>query len=370
MSGWYDEYGIKAYPAILQASDNPTIVGQLLYSGSYTDVHDTKNALVQELQDQEAHKAEKDKTNWMLGLKARKIRNLECTNPTAGYVMANNMIVTIEADAAQAATIHRYLNARYNKVKGNVPRPGFSNMRYIPDTSLLNTARGERDRVNMLKKHQQVLSSLELLSTDLIKYLDAPVPVDTEKETTDDPSEPQTTLRKELLGLPFPLTYTKPQTKRLFHSVDVATSGIFAGMSTWLTAYEDRSDKAAAFLRILPAWVETFHGPFALKKWLDHQIEPMEVEFHYDASGAWDGTWTTSDDKVNMDILNEDVGIKIDLEGLELVERDQRRILEVDNASHMTFQIGGSSVLASVPEDPDAEADDSPTGSQAPEAGG
>jgi hypothetical protein len=56
-----------------------------------------------------------------------------------------------------------------------VSRPGYCNLRYVPDKRFITTGiKGNCDRANMLKKHQAVVSSLKLIRTEEIKDLDTP----------------------------------------------------------------------------------------------------------------------------------------------------------------------------------------------------
>lgn len=346
MGGWYDEYNMKCYLTVIQTSDNPRMTGAFLYSGGFINVDDLEHALVAELEATEAHLPDDKKRKWMIGLRVRKVQKLECTNERAGFLLANNSMVHVESDASQTDRVNTYLYRRFNQVegaRGQIPRPLYCNLRYLPDASLIATgSRGERDLAEMLKKHQHVVGSLKLLENNGIKQLDKPVcvdPLDEDKDLSEGAVE-MTTLRKELLGLPFPLG--KPNvTKKLFHSVENGSGSYNAG-KVLFTAYDDRSDAAASFLRILPAWVKEMHGETAQKVWLGHQMEDMDVEFHYDDEGQWLGTWTTEDDKINQALLAENLGITICMENMGFLESDRkRRVLSADDATLKSFGMGG-----------------------------
>ena len=75
--------------------------------------------------------------------------------------------------------------------------------------------------------------------------------------------------------------------------------------------------------------------------WCGHQVDLQAVNFHHDEEGNWLGTWTTADDKLQQDLLDEDMGYKLEFDNLQLVENDGRRrqLLQVDQASVKTFQV-------------------------------
>ena len=97
--------------------------------------------------------------------------------------------------------------------------------------------------MNMLRKHEGVINSLQIMACDTIKYLD--------KEHN------QTTLRHFMMELTFPISPTAGQkTKGLIHSIDFASSGPDAGAKVQVTAYADRAELVSSLLNILPAFIE------------------------------------------------------------------------------------------------------------------
>ena len=63
----------------------------------------------------------------------------------------------------------------------------------------------------------------------------------------------------------------------------------------------------------------------------------MEVTFHCDTEGNWLGGWTTSDDQVQSNIIDEDMGYEIRIDNMEEVQGNQRRILSAEDASLKSF---------------------------------
>ena len=279
--------------------------------------------------------------------------------------MANNMPVRIEVDTAQAKKVHEYCYRRFNKPAAGMPRPGLCNYRYIPEKTFITTGvKGERDRANMYKKHQAVVGSLCLIRTEDIKALDVPAEMRItaadlgvileKRQENPDYQGPVTTLRQVLMDLPFPLVPKEGQVtkKKLYHSVDFATSGPQAGIEVYLTAYEDRIEVASGLAKILPAYIKEFHGETAYNKWCNHQTEELGVEFDMDESFSWTGTWVTGDDKMSKSLLDEYVGIDLHLENLSVLESDKRVwVLEAGDASARTFNMGGSSTQTSIADD-------------------
>ena len=183
----------------------------------------------------------------------------------------------------------------------------------------------------MLKKHQAVLKSLTLLATDDIKKLDSPVlDIETQREIT---------LREFLSQLTHPLTPKENQkTSPLFHSMDWAVTGPDSGAKVLFTAYQDRATTAAKLLGILPAFVKWAVGEDTEKEWINHQLIEMGVDFDVDDEGNWTGKWTTEGDVVQKHLLDEDLGFKIELENMEMIEGG-RRLLHQDDASFKTFNV-------------------------------
>ena len=197
--------------------------------------------------------------------------------------MADNQMTHVEADRRQGKVIARYLCHRYNNTENNPGRPGSYNFRFLPDKQFATGGtRSEADRQNMVRKHSAVISSLELLQGDEIKYLDSPIQPSA-STSTDAPTKPQDlrTLRDIILDLTFPLVPKKNQKiTKLFHSVDWARSGRDAGKVVYFTAYKDRAEIAEKLIHILPtfiAWSE--NKPELQDKWFHPQLDGQDVDF-------------------------------------------------------------------------------------------
>jgi hypothetical protein len=168
---------LKAYLLSLQTSDTPVVIGILIYSGLWMDADQLCIDMIKELEavERQGHKDTQTTMVWKIGMKSRRLNELKCTNKAAGYIMANNPPIGIEVDAAQAKKVNTYCYRRFNRMTSRVPRPGYCNLRYVPDKRFITTGiKGDRDRANMLKKHQAVVSSLKLIRTEEIKNLDTP----------------------------------------------------------------------------------------------------------------------------------------------------------------------------------------------------
>ena len=72
--------------------------------------------------------------------------------------------------------------------------------------------------------------------------------------------------------------------------------------------------------------------------WFHFQMDLQAIEFHEDQDGNWKGTWTTPDDMISQDIVDEEMEYNIQFENMELVTRE-RRILTAEDASMKTFDM-------------------------------
>ena len=111
--------------------------------------------------------------------------------------------------------------------------------------------------------------------------------------------------------------------------------------SSIFTAHTDCKADAASFLRILPAYVCHFVDDQAAKKWLHPQAIAAcrGVALSLNDTGSWDGQWTTEEDAIDLDILEEDMGapVQFDFSSGVLVQRDEPTILTADEATVHTF---------------------------------
>ena len=77
-----------------------------------------------------------------------------------------------------------------------------------------------------------------------------------------------------------------------------------------------------------------------------HQTELPQVTWNTDKNGNWLGAWSTEDNTVFQDPLNEEMEGEIMFDNLEIAERTQR-ILSAEDASHHSFAISGHSAPSS-----------------------
>ncbi|KAL3899452.1 MAG: hypothetical protein SGARI_006456, partial [Bacillariaceae sp.] len=247
------------------------------------------------------------------------------------WSMASNQPITIEVDRADAKNLKILLYKRFNKEANPLNRPGQYNFRFLPAEDMMRSGTsGKMKRAKALRKHQAVVKSLHLAKSDDVSALDEQVKINGKSIT----------LREAVLTLNFPLNNTDEAADRLFHTVDLAPTGIDAHQNvTYFTAYNDRADLAEKVVGILPALMANLYDKAAAKKW----FSPMSldiigtVEFGADDNGDWDGMWTTLEDTLMDDILDEDLGI--DLKGMDMLEEEEREktFLTTDDASVATF---------------------------------
>ena len=342
---WFDDNRSKSFLCPLQNSDRSETIGAFLYSGSFIDPGRLTAVLQEELgrvgKKQSAKNEEGPKREIKIACRNKASREIEAKTGDAQVwrpMMARTM-THVEADHYIARTTNCYLNRRFNNVaQKNIPPPGnYKYLRYLPAPTYVTTGGGNL-RKNMLKKHEAVIDSLELITTESIKHLDKEV--DTEFDG-------KMTLRTFLMGLTFPLSPKKgAKTKALIHSVDWTSSGQDAGASVMITAYNDRSKQVEQLVQILPEFIEFQFNEQIRKAWMNHQVILQDVDFHMDDEGNWKGSWATEDDKMNADIFNEEMEFDIVFENLELVTK-RRQILETEDASLHTFKMDGRSAQSS-----------------------
>ena len=154
------------------------------------------------------------------------------------------------------------------------------------------------------------------------------------------------------MGLTFPIILTGMETSKksfLFHSMDFASSGKdMDELVVYFTAYDNRVDLAQQLIAVLPAFIYYYLGDRSIvKKWFHPGCIHMcdEVEFHEDSSGKWLGTWTTQEDEINQEIFDEDLGIELHLDGLELLAQDinKKHTITSEELSFKSFKtaLGG-----------------------------
>ena len=139
--------------------------------------------------------------------------------------------------------------------------------------------------------------------------------------------------------------------QHLIHSVDRA-DGLKYDRDigrTYITAYRDRFEVTKKFLHILPAYIAMKYDNETTNAWIDAEYWQKDgdygVTFHqgHDEAGnyGWNGTWTTQEDAIYNDILQEEMGnTTFNIEGLELLNNPVRASTTTDDlsfASHANF---------------------------------
>ncbi len=314
---WFDDNDSMAFLCSVQNSEDVVKVGTFIYSGPFINHRRLQDEIVADLQ---AYKAIKE---WKIGVRIQRQTKMEQT--TKGHwVLADNQLATIEADSAQAQTIAYRLTKRFNDSTNNPQRPGnYENLRFAAEPDYITSGTSHVGSANgMLKKHTAILCSLDLLTTDCIKRLD-----------TIDPAT-QKSLRTVLCSLTHPLVPKKGQrTSLLLHSIDWAASGRDAGTKVYITAYKDRAPLVRKLIQILPTFVAWYEAnPALVTAWFNPQLDPPDVTFGEDANGAWDGEWTTAHDEAQQNLIDEYMGIDIQLDNMELLDTS-RPIYRADEMS-------------------------------------
>ena len=100
--------------------------------------------------------------------------------------------------------------------------------------------------------------------------------------------------------------------------------------------HKDRKDLAQSLLHILPSFIKREISDQAMDAWCHHQTELPQITWNADENGNWLGTWSTEDNAVFQDLLNEEMEGEIMFDNLAKVERTQR-ILSAEDASHHSF---------------------------------
>jgi hypothetical protein len=112
--------------------------------------------------------------------------------------------------------------------------------------------------------------------------------------------------------------------------------------AVYLTAYHDRKELAAKVVDILPAFIDHYYGRELAKKWCHPSSMSIihDITFLEDEDGNDLGEWTTVEDDMGQEILDEDMGIQLDLSNLGLLEfhPEDRVLLNADDASAASFR--------------------------------
>jgi hypothetical protein len=185
----------------------------------------------------------------------------------------------------------------------------------------------------MLRKHQANVQSLTVFKSYDLKKIDE----------VQKCNHGEYTLRQLLLEITSPIITTKKNPPKLFFTVDFAASGADKDKGVvYLTAYNDRKELAAKVVDILPAFIEHMYGKELAKKWCHASALSIiqDITFLTDDDGNDTGEWTTREDDMGVDILNEDMGVKLDFSNMELLnyDMDDRVLHNADDASAISFR--------------------------------
>jgi len=254
-----------------------------------------------------------------------------CPKSEGNFNFPKDRLAVVSADRMDAQPVRTILYREFNCHPDPLQRPGQYNFRLVPApdmVSLGSNAHSNRER--MQQKHSAVMDSLVPLYTTDIKDLDLPY---TKEGYT-------YTLREIILEVRYPLG--SDSATRLYFSCDKAVNGRnLPASSSIFTAYTDQRTAAESFLRVLPAFVSFQVDEQAARKWLHPQAIAAcrGVELTLTDTGTWDGQWSTEEDAIDLDILEEDMGAPVvfDFSSGALTQRDEPTILTADDATVHSF---------------------------------
>ena len=295
--------------AVVQDAENPVEAVTFLYTGMNTDIVYLTNTLQEEAQ-------KRFQRRLKIGGKASKVRSLkqdEDYNKQRNWLLDPTMPVRFDADKTDAEDLKRLVLLCFHKKRDRMHLPGMIYARPLPAVQMMTGSDSELKHTHSLWKHRAVYESLDCQKTTSIKKLDSPA--------VSASSETKITLRRAIMLETFPLVLKEEEThKPLYHSVDYIRAGYNQG-SHVLTFYNDRRTTAKAVLNILPAYMAYKHGKEAAEKWF-HAValkDIADVRFNHTLEGEFDRLWTTPDDAVLEGIMEEDMGIDLQIEGLSIV---------------------------------------------------
>jgi hypothetical protein len=244
--------------------------------------------------------------------------------------MNHNNPISIECAAVDQGFLMPALNIGFNHKPNFQDRIGGYNARFIPDKSYMSSGDGSDERMaRTISKHRAVVRSLTRLSTKDISSLNKSITLSNGTNAT---------LKSLLLGIPYPPN--DPTSKKtLFFSADKAEKGRDAEANvTYITAYNDRAGLAGALLKILPAYFDFLCGHAAHSFFTPESLQIInDVTLDMDSNDQWTGKWYTVWDELMDDCLDEDMGVTLEIEGLNLLGGQQRVILEADDATQASF---------------------------------
>jgi hypothetical protein len=336
---WFDDNESQGFYCMVQDSDDAVPLGDLLYSGQFIDHVRLKDQIEKQI-------AAYGKGPFSFGCRPKRQNEITQVDRPRNWTMADNQPIHIECDRKDSKALKPVLYHLFNKTNDRYKRPGGYNLRLLPDSSIIRSGPdGQKLRVRTFRKHQGVINSLQLISTYDIARMDSPFAQNGTSYT----------LREFINTFTYPL---KPEpddkTQPLFHSVDWATKGADANSAVYATAYHDRAGLASDLLGILPALVTQFISRRATKEWF-HQtaIDACNgVSFDTDETGEWTGNWTTEEDVFQKELIDEDMGIDLQLEGMEILQtQEEFNVTTTDDHSLKTW----SSVFVGKPTDNDSQ---------------
>jgi hypothetical protein len=313
-----------AYLCTVQESDDTVDLCDFIYSGPFSNAADFEEVLRRALMPRQ----------YKFGVRLKKLKEIPEPKAVKDWLLKHNMILHLEVDRAQAKTLKNALYHLFNTIEANKPRPGGYNFRVLPDkTQMRSGTRGARDRVCMLRKHQANVQSLTVFKTYDIRKMDE----------VQKCNHGEYTLRQLLLEITSPIITTRKNPPKLFFTVDFAASGADRDKGVvYLTAYNDRKELAAKVVDILPAYIDHMYGKHLAKTWCHAAALSIiqDITFLTDDDGNDTGEWTTREDDMGVDILNEDMGYKFDLSNMDLLndEMDDRVLHDADDASAISFR--------------------------------
>jgi hypothetical protein len=343
ITDWYDDNDGAGYLCTVQGSDDAVILGDFAYTGAFTDFQHLEQAIrnCKAFPGSLITKKKMTTAQLIFGCRVKKNQQLSKLighNIPTGYVdwtMKADMMVSIECHHPHAPALKQHLYHGFNKSFAP-DRIGHYNIRFIPADNMMRAgSSGDVAKTDSLMKHAAVVKSLKNITSTDFKTLDM---------TVKNMHGKNVCLREWLLTLSWPLINAGDNPKTLFFSADLAIYGRNKGTGTYnITAYNDRHSLAAKVVDILVALFAYQHGREAAKHCFHALTLDIinEVTFNTDDDGNWDGTWTSEEDLLFQDLLAEDMGTDLQIEGIELLEtnedRDQRPLLTVDDASHRSY---------------------------------
>jgi hypothetical protein len=353
---WLTENNCGCFPVTVQNSDDPKEIGIFLYTGNFTDYHQMCSII----KDIFAQKYPREEPKF--GFKAKNNRNIKLDSKPPNFTMAANTPVTVECDETQIKKLQAILYEAYNRDGDRRTRIGYYHTRFMPNETYLRTgSSGTKIRAQNLRKHQDFVKNLTLITNKEIKQLDREMNI----------NGTMWTLRKLMMETTYPLVTSKDnqedpnQPRCLIHSIDQAPAGRDQANGTYyITAIDDaRAETANNLLQILPAYVEYVLGAEAARNWFHADALSIlgSVTFLSYEDGTWTGKWTTDDDETMQLFKDDDMGIII--EGLEQIGNNPLEPIAIDDLSYASY----GNVINQRPSNSNKsdEAEASPTDNQA-----